>query len=561
MPNQSKVFNKKNPTQSERYYILKSLLEEAGRPEDYENIIELSKPPKDITEIANPGKFKNINVAVLGAGIAGLSCAFELRKLGFNITIFEANKNRIGGRIYTHYFSKDVYGEFGAMRIPTAHECVWHYIDLFKLNTRPFVQSHRNNLLYIKDIRMKNDPQGIEVMKKLYPKFKLTPYERKTPWQKLLGSATSEPLKKLTPEMRRDILETRPYYNPMYEKLSSYSFREIMKKVGLSEGAVNMLLNISPFSRYLQYNSFSEILHDEYPLNFKNLYEITGGFSTLPQKFYNSLTSKHPKEYSSLSPNNVGTVDFKMGSYVTKIHDLQNENKVKIVYGDVNSNKHKEKMFDYVVCTIPFCGLRFIDIHPQFSNKKTAAIMELNYTDSQKTIIFFNDRFWEKGGYDKEIFGGSSYTDMISSVVVYPSHSPEINKYNSSSLPGALISSYNLANDSTNIGSMKKSIRVNTLKSQLEKIHDLKPHSLDSIVNEAKTVHWSKEDFYSGDICFYYPGQKSLFSYAMTLPEFNNKVFFAGAHISNSHGWIQGAVKTAMTAANQLAETALKFQN
>jgi len=50
------------------------------------------------------------------------------------------------------------------------------------------------------------------------------------------------------------------------------------------------------------------------------------------------------------------------------------------------------------------------------------------------------------------------------------------------------------------------------------------------------------------------PGQKRLFAYASSQPEYDNRVYFAGEHISQEHGWIQGAIKSAMIAANEVAE-------
>ena len=53
---------------------------------------------------APPGRFtlppesgKGIKVAILGAGIAGLIAAYELRKAGFDCTVLEA-RDRPGGR-------------------------------------------------------------------------------------------------------------------------------------------------------------------------------------------------------------------------------------------------------------------------------------------------------------------------------------------------------------------------------------------------------------------------------------------------------------------------------
>jgi monoamine oxidase len=91
-----------------------------------------------------------------------MSAAFELRKLGYVITIFDPITERIGGRVYTYYFDKEkrFHGELGAMRIPVSHETTWHYINLFNLNTQPFIQSDPNTFTYVRDTRVRNDPKG-----------------------------------------------------------------------------------------------------------------------------------------------------------------------------------------------------------------------------------------------------------------------------------------------------------------------------------------------------------------------------------------------------------------
>ena len=39
-------------------------------------------------------------IAVVGAGIAGLSCAYELQKQGFEVVVFEQD-DHVGGRMWT----------------------------------------------------------------------------------------------------------------------------------------------------------------------------------------------------------------------------------------------------------------------------------------------------------------------------------------------------------------------------------------------------------------------------------------------------------------------------
>ena len=178
-----------NPTDEERYKMLQITLQEANRLKDFYNIIEILSPPKDITTIKESGSCRGSSVGIIGGGLAGLASAFELRKLGFDITIFETQENRIGGRVYTHYFDKEkkLYGEFGAMRIPASHETTWHYINTFGLKTRPFIQSNENTFIYVRNKRARNDPKGRSVMENIYPEFNLTPIEKVTPWQKLIG--------------------------------------------------------------------------------------------------------------------------------------------------------------------------------------------------------------------------------------------------------------------------------------------------------------------------------------------------------------------------------------
>jgi monoamine oxidase len=86
------------------------------------------------------------SVCVIGGGMAGLTAAYELLQLQYEVTVLEGS-SRWGGRIFTHYFRDDTYGEIGAMRIPITHKCVWHYIDHifglgYRLGSRTLVSSN-----------------------------------------------------------------------------------------------------------------------------------------------------------------------------------------------------------------------------------------------------------------------------------------------------------------------------------------------------------------------------------------------------------------------------------
>ena len=59
-------------------------------------------------------------VLVIGAGLAGLVAAYELKRQGHEVVVLEA-QNRVGGRVYTlRTLAPGLYAEAGAMRIPRA---------------------------------------------------------------------------------------------------------------------------------------------------------------------------------------------------------------------------------------------------------------------------------------------------------------------------------------------------------------------------------------------------------------------------------------------------------
>ena len=93
---------------------------------------------------ANQGPKKH--VLILGAGMAGLGAACELRGCGHDVTIVEAS-DRLGGRVFTHYFDDGQHGELGAMRIAAAHDYTHHYARELDLELQAVYQLHRRELL------------------------------------------------------------------------------------------------------------------------------------------------------------------------------------------------------------------------------------------------------------------------------------------------------------------------------------------------------------------------------------------------------------------------------
>lgn len=526
-----------NPTDNQRHEMLTKLLKDVGRLEDYKNIINLLKPPKDIGELKNSSNLKNLKIGIIGAGLAGLSSAFELRKTGANITIFEANKSRIGGRVYTHYFDeeKHIYGELGPMRIPISHETTWYYINKFKLNTTQFTYSNPNAIIYVHNTRALNNDFSIK--KYLYPLYNLKQAEQKMCWSDLI-TYTQLPMLKFTPEEREQFLKSLPCYLPKYEKILNLNLRKIYELLGLSNEAINMITSIDALQRGFLYSDYTETLQDLYTADFGILYQITGGMGKLPLAFYNSLNSNNPTEYLNLKEG-LGKITFKQGAYVNVIY--QNEDHIKLKYQYNDEDYYQE--FDYVICTIPLTSLRTIKVIPDFSNLKMQAIREVNYINSTRAVFLCKERFWENLNI---LNGGISYTDSSLQTIVYPSYNKIYKDI------GILVAAYSIGNDAIRLGNMTKLDRFNYIKRELERIHKLPANYLDEIIIDYAIINWNSEPYIKAAFTNFYPQQKKLFAYTLTKPEYNNRLFLAGEHVNSKHGWMQSALYSGKEVANKI---------
>ncbi|MBC7520963.1 MAG: FAD-dependent oxidoreductase, partial [Sandarakinorhabdus sp.] len=108
---------------------------------------------------ARPGA----SVLVLGAGLAGMLAAHELRQAGYKVEILEYN-NRPGGRNWSLYggdtytelggatqkigFAKGNYLNPGPWRIPYHHRTILHYCKAFGVSLEPFIQLNHQALVH-----------------------------------------------------------------------------------------------------------------------------------------------------------------------------------------------------------------------------------------------------------------------------------------------------------------------------------------------------------------------------------------------------------------------------
>lgn len=471
-----------------------------------------------------------MKIAIIGAGVSGLTAAYELSKFDLDITVFEAT-DRIGGRIYTHYFDDDrkLYGELGAMRFPSSHKYTLYYTNKFNLELEPFPMYSPETFTYVKGVRVRNDEAGLNVSQYIYPLFNMAEWERETKWFDLLDFIGNYPISIIPKEVRNQLVDIKKVYSPYINYWDCLNTRKAMSLLGLSNGAIDMLSSINPTVFPFWYDSHVEILNQFYTSAFDNLLRIKGGFSLLPEAIYREIKDR---------------VNFKFLSPIRALYNGRDRKQVYIKSKNVDNTREEIENFDYVICTIPFACLRNVFVSPSFSNLKHQAIREINYTESQKTLFLCKRKFWQDQGI---VSGGGSVTDLPISSIWYP-RSGEVDK------PGVLLASYNINKDARRLGPQPLARRVDLIKRQVEMVHGLSENYLDDIVYDFASIDWGGMPYNLGCFAYFQPEQKRLFSYAMTKPEFEGKVLFAGEHVSGFHGWMNGAFETGLKASIQVLD-------
>ena len=501
-------------------------------------------------------------ITIIGAGMAGLVAAYELSRLGHQITLIDA-QHRIGGRVRTHRFKNGDYHELGAMRIPRTHGFTRYYINKCGLKTRRFINHHDDpdSFYFIRGIRTTHK----DAVKKLVPKFRLSDRELST-----IENATPEStalLALLAPlgESVKEILSDRKSLDALFgkgplteliEKLESQTIYDFLREHLDTEEAIELIGAITGLEVWWD-KAITMLLRDEIVQhNSDGLDEIVGGLDLLPEGIYSLLKD----------------CDNVVIELNTEIHSINN-GASKVQFTSSPRGK-KEKIVcrdtDYLICTIPFSVLRRMKL-TGVSVGKMRAIRNLTYASSTKVLFSCQKRFWES---NYGIFGSGSQQDLINRQIYYPSDQeidesqplmtksplnsvigqymqyPKPKITDTTAESGALVGSYCWGSDARRLGSLSHKDRAKVVLDCVGQIH---PEALEpGMILDSVSMFWDEFDWTAGAFCFMKPKDFELYYQDTIKPE--GKLLFAGEHCSLDQGWIQGAISSALNAVLHLVK-------
>ncbi|MEB0260964.1 MULTISPECIES: FAD-dependent oxidoreductase [unclassified Mucilaginibacter] len=455
-------------------------------------------------------------VIIIGAGIAGLSAGHELKKLGYNVTLLEAQDDHIGGRLRT-WREGDLHAELGAMRIPKSHTLTRLYISEQGLKLRPFVQDSKKTFSYIRGHRFQRTDEGIQASKRL---FNLSDVEKGKNLSELWTEAVLGIISNFTKEEREDIFSVTPTTDKI-KQLDRSSLNDAFKKAGLSEEASEYVLTHFGLETYLQ-TSLAEHIREEMDATWDptDFAELENGTDSLATAVY-----EHLKKETIISAK------------VFKIH--QNENTTDVYYKDA-ADKEVKVTGDWVICTAPLGLVSKMDVGGALSPQKIRAIRRVNYDSSTKIVVKTRNRFWElKDG----IFGGGTIYDGPAGHTWYPSDNSVARDPKVSNSPSFLLASYTWGQQARRVDALpEEALKAFVLK-ELRKVH---PYVLDEDIIGLRRWSWTTHPWSSGAFAFFNPGEHQFLYKELKTPD--GKVLLAGEHCSLTHSWIQGSLESTIDA-------------
>ncbi|HEU0097512.1 MAG TPA: FAD-dependent oxidoreductase [Allosphingosinicella sp.] len=458
------------------------------------------------------------SVVILGAGIAGLVSAYELKRAGWDVTVLEA-RDRIGGRVWTVRggdrvrqmgrpdqictFDEGLYLNAGAARIPTAHQTILGYARRLNVPIEVMVNADRAARVdaggrVVSERRLIADMRGrlSELLSKAIDRGalnqELSEGER-TMMRQFLGFYGE--------------LDRRGEYRPAgrsgyAEHPGGYA------NAGRAETAMT-LQELFANRAYGMPLVFEELFDQQAPM-----FQPVGGMDRIAHALYEEVRPA-----------------VRLRTPVTAIRRVGEG--VRIEHGGGRTDA------DYCICTLPVNLLGRIP--NDFSPAKQAAMKDIAYAQAVK-VGFQSRRFWEEEG----VYGGVGWTDALSENVLYPSGGWHGDK---GVLVAAYVAGWTGQDHPEKFTALSHEERFRICREVVGRMHPGRAGELSRPVTVAwGLTRWS-EGVGPGDPAWFEEPRPERYA-ELYKPE--GPIFFAGEHLSYVQFWQEGAALSSHAAMQAL---------
>jgi len=434
-------------------------------------------------------------IAIVGAGIAGLTVAYRLWQKGIPFQLYEAN-TRVGGRMYTlrNRFSRPV--ELGGELIDSWHKCILGLCQELKIPVRDLYAADQglNPEVYYFDGRFVPTEEVVDGFRPIARQIdtdlidtglgRYTYISYKDPGKNgkfLDGLSISDYL-------------VRAGANSVIKELLEVAYTIEYGLEATEQSCLNMLYLIGGQGQFRIFGSSDE------------RYTIEGGSDLLPKKLAQIVG-----DYIQL------------GSALEAISERSNG---QYLLSFKQSSKSVQVVAPRVVLALPFTMLRDVAINVALPTVKLKAIRELGYGTNSKLIAEFKERIW-RTRYGSN---GQLFTDYPFQNQWEPKRTPEG--------VGGPLSNYTGGQQGLSIGKGTTEYQVGLWLGDLEKIWSGIKAAQDSSVAPVR-AYWPAEPWVRASYSAYKVGQWTSISGAE--PQQVGGLHFCGEHTSvDAQGYMEG---------------------
>ena len=462
----------------------------------------------------------NKKVVIVGAGMAGLNAAYQLKKAGIKATIYEGS-HRLGGRILTHYndaLQMGIHPEFGGDFIDSTHADMIALAKEFNLElTDMYTESKAANLLhetFFFDGRHIPEEEIINEFKKIAPKL-LKDTES-------LGEDYDTPAALVLDKMSlKDYIQSLACVQWLKDILTAAFLAEFGLDTS-EQSAINMLDMIDTDT-----SEGFKVFGDS-----DEKYRIKAGNSKLIEHLSEKVND------AILMKSMLTAISNTDGKYTLSFKDA----------ADVQA--------DYVIITIPFTMLRDVKMDlKEMTPEKMNSIQELGYGQNNKLFLGYENRPWREG--ENKFYGYLFHKDIHDGWDSSSIKSIESNKGayccffgGDESIRLSKVAIHNPYAPASHI--WKTDLPQNEIDKYIGEMEAVFPGSKKVYAKKHVFACWSSYPFTKASYTCPKPGQWNTAMLHTSEPV--GDLYFAGEHCSGDYqGFMNGAAETGRIAAEQIA--------